>query len=137
MKKLFLPLLLLLCSGAYAEKPTAPQHINGATNLSAEQVVDLILANPDLVIIDARKKDEYIKGHIENAVSQMDTTMSKEILAELVPAKDTPVLFYCNGVRCMRSTNAAQKAISWGYSSIYWFRGGWVEWLEKQLPISK
>ncbi len=137
MKKLLLPLLLLFSFPAQAEKPTAPEQIPGATNLSAEQVVDLILGTPSLVIIDARKQEEYSKGHIENAISQLDTTMSEEALAQHIPNKVTPVLFYCNGERCMRSTNAANKALSWGYSKVYWFRGGWVEWREKQLPVSK
>ena len=137
MKKFLLPLLLLFTVSAQAEKPTAPEQIEGATNLSAEQVIDLILAQPELVIIDARKQEEYAKGHIENAVSLLDTKMSEEALAQHVPSKQTAVLFYCNGKRCMRSTNAANKAIAWGYSRVYWFRGGWGEWREKQLPVSK
>lgn len=137
MKKLLLPLLLLFSISAQAEKPTAPQHIEGAINLSAEQVIDLILATPALVVIDARKQEEFIKGHIENAVSLLDTTMSEEALAQHVPDKATPLLFYCNGERCLRSSNAARKAIDWGYSKVYWFRGGWVEWREKQLPVAK
>ncbi len=137
MKKLLLPLLLLFSLSAQAEKPTAPEQIEGATNLSAEQVIDLILAQPELVIIDARKQEEFAKGHIENAISLLDTRMSEEALAQHVPDKANAVLFYCNGKRCMRSTNAANKALSWGYSKVYWFRGGWGEWREKQLPVSK
>ena len=137
MKKFLLPLLLLFTVSAQAEKPTAPEHIEGATNLSAEQVIDLILNQPELVIIDARKQEEFAKGHIENAVSLLDTEMSEEALAQHVADKATAVLFYCNGKRCMRSTNAANKALSWGYSKVYWFRGGWGEWREKQLPVSK
>lgn len=137
MKNLLLPLLLLFSLSAQAEKPTAPEQIEGATNLSAEQVIDLILAQPELVIIDARKQEEFAKGHIENAISLLDTKMSEQALAQHVPNKANPVLFYCNGKRCMRSTNAANKALSWGYSKVYWFRGGWGEWREKQLPVSK
>lgn len=137
MKKLLLPLLLLFSISAQAEKPTAPQHIEGAINLSAEQVIDLILATPVLVVIDARKQEEFTKGHIENAVSLLDTTMGEEALAQHVSDKATPLLFYCNGERCLRSSNAARKAIGWGYSKVYWFRGGWGEWREKQLPVAK
>ncbi len=137
MNKILVPLLLLFCAIAKAEKPTAPEQITGATNLKAEQVVDLILSTPALVVIDARKQEEFAKGHIEQAFSLLDTTMSEEVLAQHVPSKETPVLFYCNGKRCMRSTNAARKAIGWGYSNVYWFRGGWVEWREKQLPVAK
>jgi rhodanese-related sulfurtransferase len=63
--------------------------------------------------------------------------MTQESLKELVQSANTPVLFYCNGARCMRSHNAATMAISWGYKNIYWFRGGWGEWLDKELPVSR
>jgi len=46
------------------EKPYAPENIPAATSVSAEEVVDLILSNPDIIIIDSRKKTEYLKGHI-------------------------------------------------------------------------
>ncbi|MCW8918818.1 MAG: rhodanese-like domain-containing protein [Gammaproteobacteria bacterium] len=137
MKRLLLPLLLLCSTVAQAEKPVAPLHIPGATALSAEQLVELVLATPELVIIDARKEEEFAKGHIENAISLPDTEMSTEVLAVHVAHKQTPLLFYCNGERCLRSTNAAKKALSWGYKSVYWFRGGWVEWREKNLPVEK
>ena len=51
------------------EKPHAPENIAGATSVSAEVVVDLILSNPDLIIVDSRKKAEYLKGHIEGAIN--------------------------------------------------------------------
>ena len=137
MKKLLLSLLLLASPLALADKPTAPDVIEGATNLSAEQVVDLIMGNPELVIIDSRKQEEYAKGYIEGAISLLDTVMTEGELAKYVSSRSTPILFYCNGERCLRSTNAANKALSWGYESVYWFRGGWVEWREKQMPVSR
>ncbi len=109
MRKLWLPLLMLFAISAYAEKPTAPSMISGAENLSAEQVIELILNTPDLVIIDARKSDEYAKGHIENAINLLNTELTEEILSIHVSDKTTPLLFYCNGVRCLRSTSAAKR----------------------------
>lgn len=137
VKRLLLPLLLLFSVTAQADKPIAPEHIAGATDLKAEQIIDLILNTPELVIIDARKEDEFAKGHIESAISLLDTEMTAETLAAHIPDKATPILFYCNGERCLRSSNAANKALSWGYTNIYWFRGGWAEWREKNLPITK
>lgn len=137
MRKLLFPLLLLWSVMAMAEKPTAPHEIDGAKNLTAEQVIELILNNQELVVIDARKQEEYSKGHIENAISLLDTGMTEKALAKHVSNKQTPVLFYCNGERCLRSTHAARKALRWGYTRVYWFRGGWVEWQKKNLPVSK
>lgn len=138
MKTHLVSLVLVACmSNAQAEKPLAPTHIPGATSLTAETAVELILSTPELVVIDARKQEEFAAGHIEGAVSMLNTTMTPESLASVVPDKDTPILFYCNGERCMRSTEATNKALGWGYTTVYWFRGGWKEWTEKQMPIAK
>lgn len=116
-------------------KPLAPEGIPGAVVLSANEVVELILNTPGLVIIDSRKQQEYTKGHIEGAISLLDTYMKMEELERIAPAKSSPILFYCNGIRCMRSSNAIAKAIDWGYTNLYWFRGGWKEWQQNRLPI--
>ncbi|MEW5770198.1 MAG: rhodanese-like domain-containing protein [Pseudomonadota bacterium] len=119
---------------AAAEKPHAPERIPGVVVLSAEEVVDLILAKPGLVIVDSRKKSEYAKGHIEGAVSLLNTGMRREDLERISPDKAAPLIFYCNGVRCLRSSDAIRKAMQWGYRNVFWFRGGWKEWSDKRLP---
>lgn len=135
--KLSLALLLLsFCTTALAEKPVAPQSVPGTTRVGAEQVVELILSNPKLKVIDSRHSEEYAKGHIEGAISLLDSEMTPALLAKHVAGKDAPVLFYCNGERCLRSSNAARKAVAWGYAKVYWFRGGWQEWVEKKMPVT-
>jgi len=83
------------------EKPYAPESMPGTTTVSAEEAIEMILANPELIVID----------------------------------KNTPLLFYCNGVRCLRSSDSLTKAVGWGYTNLFWFRGGWKEWTEKRLPM--
>ncbi|MDQ1363098.1 MAG: hypothetical protein QG652_958 [Pseudomonadota bacterium] len=116
-------------------KPVAPETIAGATTLTAEEVVELILSRPGLVIIDSRKKTEYLKGHIEGAISILNTDMKPEDLSRVAANKNQAILFYCNGIRCKRSSDAASKAAAWGYQNLYWYRGGWDEWMEKRLPV--
>lgn len=112
-----------------------PKVITGAMSVTAEEVVALILAQPDLVVIDARKKTEYLKGRIEGAINLLNTQMSQQALAKIAPRKSQSIVFYCNGLRCLRSTDAVKKAVAWGYTNIFWFRGGWNEWIEKRLPV--
>jgi rhodanese-related sulfurtransferase len=129
---------LLLCAAtAWAEKPFAPDSVTGTTQVTAETVVDLANSLPDLVIIDNRYAGEFEKGHIEGAINLLDTHMQRADVAHLAARPDTPLLFYCNGERCLRSSHAAQMAVKWGYTRIYWFRGGWQEWLDKQLPVTR
>ena len=117
------------------EKPNAPENITGAVRVSAEELVKLIYSNPDLVLIDSRKHTEFLKGHIEGAVNILNTQINQEELQKHLKDKNSAVLFYCNGPRCMRSSDSVKKAISWGYKNIFWFRGGWQEWSGKKLPI--
>ena len=117
------------------QKPHAPISIQGVTIVSAEEVIDIILANPGLIVIDSRKKTEYQKGHIEGAINILNTRFKREDLERISPVKSKAILFYCNGTRCLRSSNSIYKAKDWGYSSLIWFRGGWKEWTEKRLPV--
>ena len=128
---------LLVNSLAWAEKPLAPEKIPGTILVGAEETVELIVNTPNLLIIDSRKEVEHLKGHVQGSISLLDTEMTLEQLSKFAPDKSTPLLFYCNGERCLRSSRAAIKAQDWGYKLIYWFRGGWNEWLEKGMPFSR
>ena len=114
----------------------APEKLQGTIRVDAEAVVDLMVNTPNLVIIDTRKDIEFGKGHIQGAISMLDTKMTIEGLKKHVPEKSTPILLYCNGERCLRSSRAASFALDAGYKLIYWFRGGWNEWIKKGMPIS-
>ena len=127
----------VLCSATLSagQKPYAPSSIEGVPIVSAESVVDMILANPDLIVIDSRKKSEFQKGHIEGAVNILNTRIKPEDLEQISPDKSREILFYCNGVRCLRSSDSINKVKDWGYTNLIWFRGGWKEWTEKRLPV--
>ena len=135
--KTFAAIVLLLPSGLLMAgmKPFAPETVPGTTIVSAEQAIEMMLADPGLIVIDSRKKTEYIKGHIEGAISLLNTELEQEDLESIAPDRNAMLLFYCNGVRCLRSADAVAKAVGWGYTNVYWFRGGWKEWTEKRLPV--
>ena len=138
LNKIFLVLFFsLITNFSFAEKPLAPVTLDGATIVTAEEVIELITTEDGVVVIDSRRDEEYEKGHIETAITLLDSKMNELILSSHMTSKETPVIFYCNGIRCMRSYNASVKALSWGYENVYWFRGGWKEWMAKGLPVSR
>lgn len=134
-KSILFIVLWTFSSVVSAEKPYAPESLPGATILTAEEVISMILGNPDLVVIDSRKKTEFIKGHIEGAINILNTELEIEDLESIVPDRTAALLFYCNGVRCLRSSDSITRAVDWGYTNLFWFRGGWKEWTEKRLPV--
>jgi len=131
---LFLVSLLIVATGHVLAD--TPDQIPGTTKVDAEKLISLVEELDDLVIIDARKAQDYDGGFIEGAISLPNTETNPSILAKVIPSKTTPVLVYCNGIKCGRSVESSKIAVANGYSSVYWFRGGWDEWTEKGLPVS-
>jgi rhodanese-related sulfurtransferase len=123
-----------LSTSALAED--APLHIDGATTVNADAVIELITSTPDLVILDNRREADYDAGHIEGAVRLLDTDIvaASDISAH-VATLETPVMFYCNGVLCGRASNAVNKAIGFGYTHVYYYALGVEEWRELGLPL--
>lgn len=115
--------------------------IKGATRVSAEDIFRLYEKNPDLVIIDSRlatgPSSGRANGFIEGSISLPDTETNCRSLAKTLPKKNSPKVFYCNGLKCGRSVNAIKVALGCGYTNIYWFSGGFDEWLKKGYPYVK
>lgn len=133
-KLLFASFLLLGIGPAFADG--APVEIKGATTVNADGVIALVQKHDNLVILDNRSVADYDAGHIEGAVRLIDTDITSEaVLAERVKSKDTPVLFYCNGLKCGRAAKATMKAVEWGYGKVHYYALGLEEWKQRGLPL--
>lgn len=132
----FVVAMSMALAGA-ANADLAPTELKGATTVNADQIVDIIGKSPDLVVLDNRKAEDFAAGHIEGAVRLIDTDVNAETLAKHVKTKDTPVLFYCNGLKCGRAAKAAQAAVGLGYSKVFYYALGMEEWNKKGLPVVK
>ena len=49
---------------------------------------------------------------------------------------DMPLVFYCRGLHCWMSYNAALRAINLGYRNVLWYRGGLEAWQAAGLPLA-
>lgn len=116
-------------------KIVSPEDIPGTTKINAEELIELVWALPQLILIDSRITSDRHEGFIEGSISLPNTETSCKSLEEVIPDKSALVLFYCNGVKCGRSAKAAQIAVDCSYNQIYWFRGGIEEWKQKQFPL--
>jgi PQQ-dependent catabolism-associated CXXCW motif protein len=47
-----------------------------------------------------------------------------------------PIVFFCEGVGCWESYNAALRAEKMGFTRVYWYRGGLDAWKEAGLPMN-
>lgn len=130
-------LFISTVSAVAESKKDAPQSIPGTTKVTAEDIFLLVEEKPDLVIIDARIKSDRIQGYLEGSVSLPDVDTNCKKLSNFISNKTSPILFYCNGVKCGRSGKSSKIALKCGYKNVYWFRGGFEEWKAKKLPLIK
>jgi rhodanese-related sulfurtransferase len=114
----------------------APMDIKGAKTLDADGVIALIQKTSNIVILDNRSAADYEAGHIEGAVRLIDTDITDEaVMAKHVKAKNVPILFYCNGLKCGRAAKATEKAVGWGYTNVHYYALGLEEWKQRKLPL--
>jgi rhodanese-related sulfurtransferase len=120
-----------------------PSQLPGVTMVTASQVV--ALQEKGVPIIDVRLAKEYHEKHIRGAQSIPYAEKSLKDVA-FDPALDQwagpekldkakPVIFHCNGAECWKSYKAAKVALSKGFTTIYWFRGGFPEWESSGLAV--
>ena len=133
-------LLALFClagTPANSESYTSPETIGGTHKIEAEGLIQLVNQNENQIIIDSRISSDRKLGYIAGSISLQDTDTNCESLAQIIPEKSDPVIFYCNGPSCRRSDNAVVIAVDCGYTEVYWFRGGIEAWKAGNYPIQK
>jgi len=136
LMRLLIVIALVLGLAPAAAAADAPLAINGAVTVNADGVIALVQTSADLIIIDNRTRADYDIGHIESALPLVDSEITEEtVLARIVKSKNEPVLFYCNGVKCGRAANATARAVSWGYTKVYYYALGMAQWKERGLPL--
>ncbi|WP_019015130.1 rhodanese-like domain-containing protein [Elioraea tepidiphila] len=135
-RRVFAAALVGLTLGVSGARADAPMSIAGATTVDAKAIIALMESKPDLVIIDNRRAEDYANGFIEGAVRVLDTDLTEAVLASHVKTKATPVLFYCNGVKCGRAAKATEMAVRWGYTQVHYYALGMEEWRALGLPVA-
>lgn len=123
----------LLFSGMLAAEEEAPMSIDGAVTVDAAKAKSLF--DDGVLFIDPRRDSDYEAGRIPDAVHlEMKSRFTEQTLAEEA-GKDDPIVFYCNGPKCLRSAQCSEKAVSWGYKNVYYFRDGFPAWQEAGYPV--
>jgi len=137
LKTVFLLFFLFAGKISFAEDYVSPDEIKGSTKIDAELLIELASEHENLVIIDSRIKSDRRQGYIAGSISLPDTETDCFSLFQIINRKNTATVFYCNGPKCRRSDRAIVIASECGYTNIYWFRGGFEEWKNKNYLISK
>ena len=126
MKTVAVLMTLLVVSCA----PVATQR-----TISVDTAANLVAEQPELQILDVRRPDEYIAGHLKGAtlVTWGDTDFEKQALTKISRAK--PVLVYCRSGR--RSTAATESLAGLGFTKLHNLEGGITAWQAAGKPVVK
>ena len=89
--------------------------------VSMAEGIEIAKNNPDAIIVDVRRDDEYKAGHIPGAVLLTMETITAETAAKVLPDKKQMILIYCRSGR--RSKTAAQNLLDLGYTNLIEFGG--------------
>lgn len=142
MPALFATASLLAANAQAVDKEDLPFDIPGGKYVKVDEAKKLF--DSGVLVIDARKKAEYVEKHIKGAknvvydekfkmVSKTDPA-DKFDMSKLPAKKDTPMMFHCNGTPCWKGYKGAAAAIAAGYTKVYWFRDGMPAWVAAGHP---
>ena len=85
------------------------------------------------LFIDARDEVYYNEGHIKGAIKN-SFLMELIFTIESIQSKETPIVVYCGDPGCGDSEDLAYDLKDSGFTRLYVFKGGWLEWSSKGYP---
>jgi adenylate cyclase len=111
----------------------SPIEIAGATTIDAAAAKTMF--DRGVPFVDVRADGDRSMGHIPRDIHlDLDHAFGEESLSA-VNSKDRPVVIYCMGPRCLRSSQACAKAVSWGFTQVFYFREGFPAWKAAGYPF--
>lgn len=129
---LFLSVFLVTWNSQIARAEETPETVEGSTTIDTPKAKQLF--DSGAAFIDARKDADWDAGRIPGAYHmELDKVLSKDSLAKVAKPTD-PLVFYCNGVKCMVSPHAIKQAVGWGYTNIHYYRAGFPAWKAAGYP---
>lgn len=105
------------------------QHIQ---TISPQRLQDMLQHNPLMKLIDVREGDEWVLGHLSQAIHLSKGIIERDI-EKNIPDIKTPIVVYCSGG--FRSALVAYNLHKMGYSEVYSLDKGMQGWIECGLTI--
>jgi rhodanese-related sulfurtransferase len=99
--------------------------------LNYNELVEMYQNNVRFMLVDARSREDYDKGHLPRALS-----MPLEDIKDQADRLDRSekIVTYCGGFHCPASTEAARALMKLGFKDVRDYKGGIQEWTEKGYP---
>ena len=92
--------------------------------ITMEEAIQIMNSENGYIILDVRRPDEFVSGHIPGAINIPNEDIGDEEISQL-PDKNQLILVYCRSGN--RSKQASAKLVALGYTNIVEF-GGILDW---------
>ena len=121
-----------------------PASIPGGQLVTTYGLVGLIQQNQTpYVLVDVLGGNQTIPNSLSLPQASQPGSFNDQTQQQVVTAlaqatqgrKDIPLVFYCAGLECWMSYNAALRAINAGYTNVLWYRGGLQAWSQVGGPL--
>lgn len=90
--------------------------------------VKKLMADPSVMILDARNEHEFAEGHLPNSRNIFALEFEQYIPELIGMNKDIRIIVYCGGGQCELSHELSNNLIGLGFKKIYIYLGGWEDW---------
>lgn len=123
------PAAINSADGALISAKTVP----GATTVDAHAAK--VLFDRGAMFIDTRIDADWDAGRIPGAMQlELKANFTESALRKSFRS-DAEIVIYCNGETCLRSAEAAAKAVGWGFTKVFYFRDGYPSWKTASYPV--
>lgn len=114
-------------TGSNAERGVAIHSIESAEELKRKMDAG------GITVVHALDRAHFEGGHIPGA-RNVDY---EKMTADMLPAdKNAPIAFYCAGGGCPVSGWAAAKAVRFGYTDVWLYKGGIKQWRAAGMKVA-
>lgn len=126
--------LLVSCSTSNSKNLSVSN--SDTTSIGVNKAYKLInenVNNPNFVILDVRKPDDFLKEHIANAINIDFKSPNFSSKLDSLDKSKTYLIHCYGGFRSKNTMGMMQKK---GFVRLYNMKGGIMKWKAKKLPVS-
>jgi rhodanese-related sulfurtransferase len=105
----------------------------GVTSIEIPDLQGLMKRKEKIFLIDSRPASRFAESHLPGAISIPSGDMVR-LLPKLPPDKNSPLIFYCDGVTCNMSSKSAGQAAKAGYTNVKILFAGIRGWIKAGYP---
>lgn len=110
------------------KKPTEEDQGPAKAKAISYAQVKKLLADPTVMVIDARNEHEFAEGHLPKARNIFAMEFEQYIPELIGMNKDIRIIVYCGGGQCELSHELSNNLIGLGFKKVYIYLGGWDDW---------